>query len=90
MCKRFGLDISHRTLHGALKDADLLSQVFQNLTTQQGEWSTIERKASSSKQNEVIQFPDVIANIVSASEQENSVHQTFLKDVLNTDPLLWS
>ena len=90
LCKRFGLDISHRTLHGALKDADLLSQVFQNLTTQQGEWSTIEHKTSSSKQNEVIQFPDAIANIMSASEQENAVHQAFVKDVLNTDPLLWS
>lgn len=32
LCKRFGIDLSNRTLHGALKDADLLARVYIELT----------------------------------------------------------
>lgn len=32
MCSRFGVDRSHRVLHGALLDAQLLSQVYVELT----------------------------------------------------------
>ncbi|MBI3503852.1 MAG: DNA polymerase III subunit epsilon [Proteobacteria bacterium] len=31
LCKRFGIDNAHRTLHGALLDADLLAQVYLEL-----------------------------------------------------------
>jgi DNA polymerase-3 subunit epsilon len=31
LCKRFGVDNAHRTLHGALLDADLLAQVYLEL-----------------------------------------------------------
>jgi DNA polymerase-3 subunit epsilon len=32
LCKRFGVDRSHRVLHGALLDAELLAQVYIELT----------------------------------------------------------
>jgi DNA polymerase-3 subunit epsilon len=32
LCTRFGIDRSHRVLHGALLDAQLLSQVYIELT----------------------------------------------------------
>ncbi len=32
LCKRFGIDLTNRTLHGALKDADLLARVYLELT----------------------------------------------------------
>jgi DNA polymerase-3 subunit epsilon len=32
LCKRFGVDRSHRVLHGALLDAELLAQVYVELT----------------------------------------------------------
>ncbi len=32
LCSRFGIDRSHRTLHGALLDAQLLAQVYVELT----------------------------------------------------------
>ena len=32
LCKRFGIDNSHRTLHGALLDAELLAEVYLGLT----------------------------------------------------------
>lgn len=31
LCKRFGVDLSARTLHGALKDAELLAEVYLEL-----------------------------------------------------------
>jgi DNA polymerase-3 subunit epsilon len=31
LCKRFGIDNAHRTLHGALLDADLLAKVYLEL-----------------------------------------------------------
>ena len=32
LCNRYGIDRSHRTVHGALLDAQLLSQVYVELT----------------------------------------------------------
>jgi len=32
LCKRFGIDNAHRTLHGALLDAELLAEVYLSLT----------------------------------------------------------
>lgn len=37
LCKRFGIDSSHRTLHGALLDAQLLAQVYLAMTSGQEE-----------------------------------------------------
>ena len=31
LCKRYGIDNSHRTLHGALLDAELLAEVYLEL-----------------------------------------------------------
>jgi DNA polymerase-3 subunit epsilon len=36
LCKRLGVDNSHRELHGALLDADLLAEVYIALTSGQG------------------------------------------------------
>ena len=37
LCRRFGVDNSHRHLHGALLDAQILAEVFLALTSGQGE-----------------------------------------------------
>lgn len=37
LCKRLGVDNSHRELHGALLDAQLLAEVYLGLTAGQGE-----------------------------------------------------
>src|SRR5690606_51848 len=36
LCKRLGVDNSHRELHGALLDADLLAEIYLALTSGQG------------------------------------------------------
>jgi DNA polymerase-3 subunit epsilon len=37
LCRRFGVDNTHRQLHGALLDAQLLAEVYLALTSGQGE-----------------------------------------------------
>ena len=37
LCRRFGVDNSHRELHGALLDAQLLTEVYLELTAGQGD-----------------------------------------------------
>lgn len=39
LCKRLGVDNGHRTLHGALLDAELLADVYLALTSGQGEFA---------------------------------------------------
>lgn len=41
LCKRFGIDNSHRSLHGALLDAELLAEVYLALTSGQGDLSLV-------------------------------------------------
>ena len=43
LCNKFGIDISHRTLHGALKDADLLVKVYFALLTNQASFVISDR-----------------------------------------------
>jgi DNA polymerase-3 subunit epsilon len=37
LCKRLGVDNAHRSVHGALLDAELLAEVYLNLTAGQGD-----------------------------------------------------
>jgi DNA polymerase-3 subunit epsilon len=37
LCRRLGVDNSHRTLHGALLDAELLAEVYLSMTAGQGD-----------------------------------------------------
>lgn len=39
LCKRLGVDNGHRTVHGALLDAELLADVYLTMTSGQGEFS---------------------------------------------------
>lgn len=39
LCKRLGVDNGHRTLHGALLDAELLADVYLAMTSGQGEFA---------------------------------------------------
>ncbi|MDO4435064.1 MAG: DNA polymerase III subunit epsilon [Cardiobacteriaceae bacterium] len=50
LCKRFNIDTSHRTLHGALLDAKLLGEVYLKLTGGQSNlWAEVNSEPESSK-----------------------------------------
>ena len=50
LCKRLGVDNTHRTLHGALLDAQLLCDVYLNLTAGQGDLCLDAQRAPDSTQ----------------------------------------
>ena len=90
LCSRYGIDRSHRTLHGALLDAQLLAQVYVELTggRQIGLGlvsETIEEQTSFAPAAP----PATIrpARLFTASEAELARHAAFMKKVVNP---LWA
>jgi DNA polymerase-3 subunit epsilon len=85
LCSRYGIDRSHRTLHGALLDAELLAQVYVELTggRQIGLSLVAEAQESlvvtvESAQRERIFRP---ARAHAPSEAERAAHTAFLETV---------
>jgi len=86
LCTRYGIDRSHRVLHGALLDAQLLAQVYVELTGGRQIGLTLVSDAP-----EPIVVAAVAAAVVrpprsfAASEAELAAHAAFLKEI--ADPL---
>ncbi len=77
LCKRLGVDNSHRELHGALLDAQLLADVYIGMTAGQGDLglasnAASEQRAASSRPSNAGQLR---LRIVRASEAEQTAHQ---------------
>jgi DNA polymerase-3 subunit epsilon len=90
LCTRYGIDRSHRTLHGALLDAQLLAQVYVELTGG--------RQIGLGLVNETIEVQASFAPAAapatirpprsfSASEAELARHTAFIKKLVNP---LWA
>ncbi len=85
LCTRYGIDRSHRTKHGALLDAELLAQVYVELTggrqiglslVAESETVAIETLAAPRRER-----PFRPARPHAASEEELAVHAAFLETV---------
>ncbi len=90
LCERYGIDNSHRTLHGALLDAEILADVYLLMTggqtslefnagAQSGGEEGIRRVASSRKKLKVLH----------ASADELEAHQSRLDIVEKAGSCLW-
>lgn len=80
LCKRLGVDNSHRQLHGALLDAQILAEVYLALTSGQEEIGFGSDAAST--QVEVVSFrtdPAVARPRVLASAEELAAHEARLE-----------
>lgn len=80
LCKRFGVNNTHRTLHGALMDAEILADVYIELLggRQAGMDLSVQEAAFSAgpkKQRVRRSFP--------VSDEELSAHQDFIKSLKN-------
>ena len=77
LCKRLGVDNSHRELHGALLDAQLLADVYLGMTAGQGDLGLSGN--SEAEQRAAVQRPMATAQlrlrIVRASEAEQAAHR---------------
>ena len=88
LCKRYGIDNSHRELHGALLDAEILAEVFLLMTG--GQASLIDDEVST-KEALVIASPIITRstvsrpalNIVRCNDDELSAHQKSLNSIEN-------
>jgi DNA polymerase-3 subunit epsilon len=91
LCTRYGIDRSHRTRHGALLDAELLAQVYVELTggRQIGLGLAAEVReeivvtASMTVRERIFRAPRPHA----ASEEERARHEAFLQKMVKP---LWS
>lgn len=77
LCKRYSVDNSHRDLHGALLDADLLLEVYLAMTGGQGALTLDEAGAATEVRasRKKAKRPRGTLVVVRASEQELRAHE---------------
>ncbi len=82
LCDRLGVDNSGRTLHGALLDAELLADVYINLTRGQ-DALLIDGSAGQSADGTVIQIDlsSFKLDVLLANEQETAAHEDVLSQI---------
>ena len=82
LCDRLGVDRSGRTLHGGLLDAELLAEVFINLTRGQDALAMEAYQADSANLSNVrIDFSALDLPVLMANESECSAHENVLKEI---------
>ena len=82
LCKRYSVDNSHRDLHGALLDADLLLEVYLAMTGGQGALTLDDHNvASISAQATAVRAarPAGTLVVLRASDSELATHEALLK-----------
>ncbi|MEC9185252.1 MAG: DNA polymerase III subunit epsilon [Pseudomonadota bacterium] len=87
LCRRFEIDLSARTKHGALLDAELLADVYLELVggRQPGFELASQRRRFASQTLETREKPARPARPHAPSEAESTAHQSFLEKI--TDPI---
>jgi DNA polymerase-3 subunit epsilon len=85
LCKRYGIDNSSRTLHGALLDAELLADVYMAMT--RGQESLMMDVGTPTEMAQTATFNrQQTLTVLTASEDENAAHAAYLKGLNNA---LW-
>ena len=82
LCDRLGVDNSSRTLHGALLDAELLADVYINLT--RGQEALLIDMTAADTVGGIVTRVDLRAftlPVLLASEQESAAHEDILKQL---------
>jgi len=82
LCDRYQIDNSHRTLHGALLDTELLAEVYLGMTRGQesllGEETSAEDGVQFAANGEAIRLN---VRVLPANEDELALHKTQLDDI---------
>jgi DNA polymerase-3 subunit epsilon len=95
LCKRYGVDNSHRDFHGALLDARLLADVYLSMTGGQSALGLDEQEGDRSGRGQR-QFMLALAaaaqrplTVVTASDEERARHQARLRKMADKGACLW-
>lgn len=80
LCKRYGIDNSHRDLHGALLDAEILAEVFLLMTGGQASLLEDSPQKPENTKTDVKKQQLILSNrptlkVIRCDEDEMSVHQ---------------
>ena len=94
LCKRYEIDNSHRELHGALLDAQILADVYLAMTGGQVSLSLAASSAQGRKSGHDEAKPSVVheLNVVQASQEEIAEHEKLLMHISqnnNGQACLW-
>jgi DNA polymerase III subunit epsilon len=79
LCKRYNIDNTHRALHGALLDANLLARVYLQMTS--GQSSLFDEGSLSALKPATIRVnsQNLSLPVIKANHQECAEHEAFLK-----------
>lgn len=94
LCERFEIDNTHRTLHGALLDAELLAEVYLAMTRGQ-ETLEIEKLTLSAAEEEAQRNNPLSAftiRVLAPTEEELAKHEAVLDDIEKGNkgtPCIW-
>lgn len=82
LCDRLEVDNSGRTLHGALLDAELLADVYINMTRgQDALLMDLEKPDTEGGEIVLIDLSCIVLPVIQASEQEAQAHEAVLLDL---------
>lgn len=93
LCKRYEIDTSHRELHGALLDAQLLADVYLMMTGGQSRLVLDEpgnAKATRSRFVDLLGAAGGELPVIQASAEEMEAHQARLKKIAGKGKCLWT
>lgn len=89
LCRRFDIDLSARTYHGALLDAQLLADVYLELTGGRQPVFELDATSGGSQKEDTTKYKKTVAKPLRhfpASEEELANHKTFVSGI---DGNLW-
>lgn len=92
LCKRYKVDNTHRDLHGALKDAQLLGEIYLRMTGGQMHFNVSPAHQSVYENTSEKFFSENAADaliVLKASEEEQAQHQTYLKWLKEQGECVW-
>jgi DNA polymerase-3 subunit epsilon len=82
LCDRYQIDNSHRTLHGALLDTELLAEVYLSMT--RGQKSLLDDGSSEQEEEPTLVFADLSRlelRVLPANDDELAQHAQQLADI---------
>lgn len=94
LCKRFGVDNTSRTLHGALLDAQLLAEVYLELLGGQEPSMSLDTAQATVHHDEAVDFSKLNKKFreprnFPLSEEDIAAHEAFVAAKLGGDASVW-
>jgi DNA polymerase-3 subunit epsilon len=83
LCKRYNIDNSHRELHGALLDAEILADVYLLMTGGQASLLDEEENSENTSQQDIVRLSAnrPALRVIACSDEEDAVHQQRLEKI---------